>query len=176
MTNNDRPSPQRETFTWLEPGVWRKPCIVHVTMVANGRQTLFGTLSHDGNKAVVQKTPVGWALIHQQKRMLELCPEIKILADKVMPDHHHMCCRYSVQWRVALKRCCADTCRDASQKRASWGIPTICMCPHAQGATQCHDRICLCECGASVATQAKSLPLPDAQGDSALWIAIHFIG
>ena len=90
MTNNDRPSPQRETFTWLELGVWRKPCIVHVTMVANGRQTLFGTLSHDGNKAVVQKTPVGWALIHQQKRMLELCPEIKILADKVMPDHHHI--------------------------------------------------------------------------------------
>lgn len=90
MTTNDRPLPQREAFTWLEPGVWRKPCIVHVTMVANGRQPLFGTLSHDGNKAVVHKTSVGWALVQQQQRMLELCPEIKILADKVMPDHHHI--------------------------------------------------------------------------------------
>ena len=90
MTNNDRPSPQRETFTWLEPGVWRRPCIVHVTMVANGRQPLFGNLSHNGDKAVVEKTPIGWALVHQQQRMLELCPEVKILADKVMPDHHHI--------------------------------------------------------------------------------------
>ena len=89
-TNNTQPFSQRETFTWLEPGVWRKPCIVHVTMVANGRQPLFGTLSHNGDKAVVEKTPVGWALIHQQQRMLELCPEVKILADKVMPDHHHI--------------------------------------------------------------------------------------
>lgn len=80
----------RETFSWLEPGVWRKPCIVHVTMVAKSRQPLFGTLAHDGANAVVEKTPIGWALINQQRRMLELCPEVKILADKVMPDHHHI--------------------------------------------------------------------------------------
>ena len=90
MNNNDHYSQQREIFTWLEPGVWRKPCIVHVTMVANGRQSLFGVLAHDGNKAVVEKTPIGWTLIRQQQRMLELCPEVKILADKVMPDHHHI--------------------------------------------------------------------------------------
>ena len=84
------PSPQAETFTWLQPGTWRKPCIVHVTMVARGRQPLFGTLSHNGTSATVEKTPVGWALVHQQRRLLELCPEIKILADKVMPDHHHI--------------------------------------------------------------------------------------
>lgn len=79
-----------ETFTWLEPGTWRKPCIVHVTMVANSRQPLFGKLSHDGTAAVIEKTPIGWALINQQRKMLELCPEIRILADKVMPNHHHM--------------------------------------------------------------------------------------
>ena len=39
---------KNETFTWLEPGAWRKPCIVHVTMVANARQALFGKLSHNG--------------------------------------------------------------------------------------------------------------------------------
>ena len=81
---------KNETFTWLEPGAWRKPCIVHVTMVANARQALFGKLSHNGAEAVVEKTPIGWALVNRQRRLLELCPEIKILADKVMPDHHHM--------------------------------------------------------------------------------------
>ena len=43
-----------ETFTWLEPGTWRKPCIVHVTMVANGRQMLFGKLAHNGTEAIVE--------------------------------------------------------------------------------------------------------------------------
>lgn len=90
MTDENSNIVKNETFTWLEPGAWRKPCIVHVTMVANSRQALFGKLSHNGSEAVVEKTPIGWALVNQQRRLLELCPEIKILADKVMPDHHHM--------------------------------------------------------------------------------------
>jgi len=90
MTNESLDKPKNETFTWLQPGTWRKPCIVHVTMVANSRQPLFGRLSHNGSEAVVEKTSIGWALINQQCRLLELCPEIKILADKVMPDHHHI--------------------------------------------------------------------------------------
>ena len=65
--------PKNETFTWLEPGTWRKPCIVHVTMVANSRQALFGQLSHNGSEAVVEKTPIGWAVINQQRRLLEMC-------------------------------------------------------------------------------------------------------
>lgn len=79
-----------EAFTWLQPGAWRKPCIVHVTMVANGRRPLFGSLAFNGKEAVVEKTPLGWVLVGEERRMLELCPEIRILADKVMPDHHHM--------------------------------------------------------------------------------------
>lgn len=90
MIIEDSNKPKNETFTWLEPGTWRKPCIVHVTMVANARQALFGKLSHNGSEAVVDKTPIGWALINQQRKLLELCPEIRILADKVMPDHHHI--------------------------------------------------------------------------------------
>ena len=90
MTNESLNTPKNETFTWLQPGAWRKPCIVHVTMVANSRQALFGKLTHNGTEAVVEKTPIGWVLINQQRKLLELCPEIKILADKVMPDHHHI--------------------------------------------------------------------------------------
>ena len=90
MNSQHISTPQNETFTWLQPGAWRKPCIVHVTMVGKARQALFGSLSHNGTEAVVEKTPIGWALINQQRRLLEMCPEIKILADKVMPDHHHM--------------------------------------------------------------------------------------
>ena len=81
---------EKETHTWQEPGAWRKPCIVHVTMVAKDRQNLFGSLKYCDNKAIVEKTPLGWVLVNQQKKMLTLCPEIKILADKVMPDHHHI--------------------------------------------------------------------------------------
>ena len=90
MTDKGLSRPKTEPFTWLQPGAWRKPCIVHVTMVAKSRQALFGKLTHNGSEAVVEKTPIGWALINQERRLLELCPEIKILADKVMPDHHHM--------------------------------------------------------------------------------------
>ena len=90
MNNESGNIDKHETFTWLQPGAWRKPCIVHVTMVANARQSLFGSLSHNGTVAIVEKTRIGWVLINQQRRMLEMCPEIKILADKVMPDHHHM--------------------------------------------------------------------------------------
>ena len=90
MSNEIQNIPKKETFTWLQPGAWRRPCIVHVTMAANGRQPLFGSLAHNGTEAIVEKTPVGWALINQERRMLELCPEVRILADKVMPDHHHM--------------------------------------------------------------------------------------
>jgi len=90
MTEKILNIPKSEAFTWLQPGTWRKPCIVHVTMVANSRQALFGKLTYNGSEAVVEKTPIGWALINQERRLLELCPEIKILADKVMPDHHHM--------------------------------------------------------------------------------------
>ncbi|MBP5366394.1 MAG: hypothetical protein J6Y82_10840 [Bacteroidales bacterium] len=79
-----------EPFTWQEPGAWRKTCIVHVTMVAKDRQPLFGTLRHNGTKAYIERTPIGQALISQQSKMLEMCPEIKILADKVMPDHYHI--------------------------------------------------------------------------------------
>ena len=90
MINKTNIEPPNEKFTWLEPGAWRKPCIVHATMVAKDRHPLFGTLTHNEDRAEVEKTPIGWALINQQRKMLELCPEVKILADKVMPDHHHI--------------------------------------------------------------------------------------
>ena len=90
MTTNADTTIPNGTSTWQQPGAWRKPCIVHVTMVARGREPIFGKLTHNGMNAEVEKTAIGWILINQQQRMLSLCPEIKILADKVMPDHHHI--------------------------------------------------------------------------------------
>ena len=72
MTDKILNIPKSEAFTWLQPGTWRKPCIVHVTMVANSRQALFGKLTYNGSEAVVEKTPIGWALINQERRLLEL--------------------------------------------------------------------------------------------------------
>jgi REP element-mobilizing transposase RayT len=94
---------EKETFTWLQPGAWRKPCIVHVTMTAKERQPIFGALSHNGSIAYVEKSSLGWILVNQQKKMLTLCPEIKILADKVMPDHHHMVLQVMRDMRRSIK-------------------------------------------------------------------------
>jgi len=52
MNDENSNTPKNEAFRWLEPGAWRKPCIVHVTMVANSRQALFGKLSHNGSEVV----------------------------------------------------------------------------------------------------------------------------
>ena len=76
MTTNANTSIPNETSTWQQPGAWRKPCIVHVTMVARGREPIFGKLTHNGTKAEVEKTAIGWALINQQQRMLSLCPDL----------------------------------------------------------------------------------------------------
>ena len=100
-----------ETSTWQEPGAWRKPCIVHVTMVAKGREPIFGQLTHNGKQAEVEKTAIGWAIINQQQKMLSLCPEIKILADKVMPDHHHIV----LQVRRTMKRSIKEVVRGYMQ-------------------------------------------------------------
>ena len=59
---------------------WRKPCIVPVMIVANGRRPLLGSLASKGGEAVVEKTPVGWVLVNQERRMRELCPEVRISA------------------------------------------------------------------------------------------------
>ena len=109
--NINAPTLPNETSTWQQPGAWRKPCIVHVTMVARGREPLFGKLTHNGTRAEVEKTAIGWILINQQQRMLNLCPEIKILADKVMPDHHHIV----LQVRRTMKRSIKEVVRGYMQ-------------------------------------------------------------
>ena len=109
MSNNT--TLPNETSTWQQPGAWRKPCIVHVTMVAKGRESIFGKLTHNGIHAEVEKTAIGWILINQQQRMLDLCPEIKILADKVMPDHHHIV----LQVRRTMKRSIKEVVRGYMQ-------------------------------------------------------------
>lgn len=92
-----------EPFEWQEPGAWRKPCIVHVTMVAKDRNPLFGELCHSGIKAYVKRTPIGEAHINLQKTMIEMNPEIKILAAKVMPDHYHIVLHVTRTMRRSIK-------------------------------------------------------------------------
>lgn len=109
----------KETFIWQKSGTWRKPCIVHITMVAKERQPLFGTLVHDGKQAKVEKTPIGWALIDEQQRLLQLCPEIRIVADKVMPDHHHIILQVTSTMPRSIKqvvRGYMQGCKDAARK------------------------------------------------------------
>ena len=92
-----------EPFEWQEPGAWRKPCIVHVTMVAKDRRPLFGELCHSGTKAYIKRTPLGEMHISLQKKMIEMNPEIKILADKVMPDHYHIVLQVTRTMKRSIK-------------------------------------------------------------------------
>jgi len=92
-----------EPFEWQEPGAWRKPCIVHVTMVAKDRRPLFGELCHSGTKAYIKRTPLGEIHISLQRTMLEMNPEIKILADKVMPDHYHIVLQVTRTMKRSIK-------------------------------------------------------------------------
>lgn len=165
----------RETFSWLEPGVWRKPCIVHVTMVAKSRQPLFGTLAHDGANAVVEKTPIGWALINQQRRMLELCPEVKILADKVMPDHHHIVLQVMRTMPRSIKEVLRGYMQGCKAEARKLGVvdnlydgpPYYRVLTHKG---QLHAMI------EYVYANAEPGVISHAQRDRTLWFALHFNG
>ena len=64
-----------ETSTWQQPGAWRKPCIVHVTMVAKGREPIFGKLTHNGTRAEVEKTAkVGSIYVTKFNLRFRNCP------------------------------------------------------------------------------------------------------
>ena len=71
-TDNNIPN---ETSTWQQPGAWRKPCIVHVTMVAKGREPIFGKLTHNGTRAEVEKTAkVGSIYVTHLNLRFRNCP------------------------------------------------------------------------------------------------------
>ena len=64
-----------ETSTWQQPGAWRKPCIVHVTMVAKGREPIFGNLTYNGTRAEVEKTAkVGSKYVTHLNLRFRNCP------------------------------------------------------------------------------------------------------
>lgn len=177
-TNNDLPN---ETFTWLKPGAWRKPCIVHVTMVANGRRPLFGTLGHDGSKAVVEKTAIGWAIIDQQPRMLQLCPEIKILADKVMPDHHHIVLQVRRSMKRSIKEvvrgymqgCKAEARKLGFEGNLYDGPPHYRVLTHKGHSSD--DKLRVCQRGACLASQAEPQSVLFASEQRVLWTVFHFL-
>ncbi len=82
MTNESVNTLRNETHTWLEPGAWRKPCIVHVTMVANARQAVRG-LSCSCRKAMEVTLPAwecrcSWPFlvvkVGYEGRQSRLCP------------------------------------------------------------------------------------------------------
>jgi hypothetical protein len=88
-------------------------------MVANARQALFGRLTHNGSEAVIEKTAIGWALINQQRRLLAMCPEVRILADKVMPDHHHMVLQVQRTMTRSIRqvvRGCMQGCKEEARR------------------------------------------------------------
>lgn len=80
-----------ERFHWQQYGTpWRGPAIYHITMAAYCREPLFAVLSGSPEEPIVEKTDLGWALIHALRELVKRHPEVKVLADQVMPDHLHL--------------------------------------------------------------------------------------
>lgn len=80
-----------EQFHWQQYGTpWRGPAIYHITMAAYCREPLFAVLSGSPEEPIVDKTDLGWALIHALREMVQRHPEVKVLADQVMPNHLHL--------------------------------------------------------------------------------------
>jgi hypothetical protein len=102
MTDKTIDPPLNETFTWLQPGAWRNPCIVHVTMVASLRQALFGQLAHNGSEAIVEKTPIGWALINQERRMQTVTGDSSVTLFGAFLNQKMAAMRFSQSLSVAV--------------------------------------------------------------------------
>ncbi len=87
----NRSSISKEPFRWKKLGsTWYGPGIFHVTMATKGRKPIFGALEKRGDEYVVKKTDIGWAMVHNLTTMVQMCPEVQVVADQVMPDHFHL--------------------------------------------------------------------------------------
>lgn len=93
-----------EKFHWQQYGTpWRGPAIYHITMAAYNREPLFAVLSGSPEEPIVEKTDLGWALIHGLREMVKRHPEVKVLADQLMPDHLHLILQVTATMKQTIR-------------------------------------------------------------------------
>ena len=83
-----------EQWHWQEPGtVWKGVGVYHVTLTVPSREPLLGTLmipQNDPSQAIVERTPLGNAIVDELFVMCRHYPSLRILQFCLMPDHLHV--------------------------------------------------------------------------------------
>lgn len=77
--------------THYREGYWdyRQPAIYLLTFTTIDRRPILGSLIGDCNNARVEPSEVGNIVLRQFERLSSICPNIRILAKQLMPDHFH---------------------------------------------------------------------------------------
>ena len=85
---------EHDIWQWQEPGTaWKGAGIYHVTLTIPSREPLLGKLvipENDPQKAYIQRTKLGNALVEKLLKHPTYYPEIKIVQYCLMPDHLHV--------------------------------------------------------------------------------------
>ena len=84
---------ENEKWHWQEPGrAWRGIGVYHITLTVPSREPLLGTLmipDRDPQKASVERTALGNAVVDELYVMCRHYPAVRILQFCLMPDHLH---------------------------------------------------------------------------------------
>lgn len=97
----------KEQWKWQdERTAWRGVGIYHVTLTVTDRRPLLGTLvipENNPKRAWVRQTGLGKAIHECVEEIPKLHPEIKIVLQKIMPDHLHVILYVTRSMAVSIK-------------------------------------------------------------------------
>lgn len=96
-----------DTWQWQEPGTaWKGVGIYHVTLTVTDRQPLLGELvipENDPTRARVERTELGNKIRDCAEDIPRLHPEVKIIQQRIMPDHLHVILYVTRPMDVSIK-------------------------------------------------------------------------
>ena len=96
-----------DTWHWQEPGsAWKGVGIYHVTLTIPSREPLLGKLvisDNDPKQARVERTELGNRIRDCVEEIPCLHPEIKIIQQRMMPDHLHVILYVTRPMDVSIK-------------------------------------------------------------------------
>ena len=96
-----------DTWHWQEPGTaWKGIGIYHVTLTIPSREPLLGELcipNNDPTQARIERTELGNKIRDCVEEIPSLHPEIKIIQQRMMPDHLHVILYVTRPMDVSIK-------------------------------------------------------------------------
>ena len=100
-------SSNHDIWHWQEPGTaWKGIGIYHVTLTIPSREPLLGELripNNDPKQAHIERTELGDKIRDCVEEISCLHPEIKIIQQRMMPDHLHVILYVTRPMEVSIK-------------------------------------------------------------------------